>query len=88
MGKPAGYGAMNGKSKNVNTVKEAFESIDFERFSYGNIGVCVNLLSMSIEDKKKMENFLDVFGDKKIKSWRIVHDNSENNFADIVFDFE
>lgn len=38
--------------------------------------------------KKKIESFLDVFGNKKIKSWRIVHDNSENNCADIVFDFE
>lgn len=88
MGKPTGYGAMNGKAKNVNTVREAFESIDFERFSYSDIGVCINLLSINIQDKKKIESFLYVFGNKKIKSWRIVHDNSENNCADIVFDFE
>lgn len=53
MGKPTGYGAMNGKAKNVNTVREAFESIDFERFSYSDIGVCINLLSINIYDKKK-----------------------------------
>lgn len=88
MGKPTGYGAMNGKSKNVNTVRKAFESINFERFSYGEIGICINLMSIRIEDKEKIENFLNIFGDKKIKSWRIVHNNTDNNFADLVFDFE
>lgn len=88
MGKPTGYGAMNGKAKNVNTVKEAFESIDLKKFSYSNIGVCINLLSINVEDKKKIDSFLDIFGDRKIKSWRIVHDNSENDFADIVFNFK
>lgn len=88
MGKPTGYGAMSGKAKKVNTVREAFESIDLDRFSYDSIGVCVNLVSFNIKDEKKLDNFLDVFGGKKIKSWRIVHDNSENNFADIVFEFE
>lgn len=88
MSKPTGYGAMNGKSKNVNTVREAFESINFERFSYEKIGICINLMSIRIEDKEKIENFLNIFGDKKIKSWRIVHNNTDNNFADFVFDFE